>query len=556
MNLLNRHNLKENAPITRFLVIAVICLLLLALEFVLFTLRFDTASETINSMPYDLYGALWYAGKFLRIVIASLGALAIFGIPRIKSVRLLIDKSTNNPHYLRNLIVHFLFIVLFYSLSWLLLVAIPSGQQATNLGVYLYGLLWLLTGIISMLSLLLVIANHDFWRQLLKSEVSTLLAAGVAGILAQGIGYLVSTVWETLSTWTFVCAKLLLSVLYQNTISDLSNFELGVNDFSVSISPQCSGYEGMGLITAFLVAYLYLFRKQLRFPHVFSLFPASIVAIWLLNVVRIVVLIIIGDKLSPEIAISGFHSSAGWIIFVCLSVAIIIFSQKIDFFNKEDVQTTASLPATVAVDKALALIVPFVILLASILLATAFSAGFDWLYPLKVIACSLALWHYRQIYRRYKFELNPFAILIGIIVFGVWLVLVPTSAEVDGKFANSLFLQDSFVIYGWVFFRLVGASITVPIVEELAFRGYILTKLINKDVTLVVDGSFTWLSFLVSSVLFGLLHGDWLAGILAGMAFAYALYRRGQLFDAVLAHSVTNLLLSFYILYTGHWSLW
>ena len=36
-------------------------------------------------------------------------------------------------------------------------------------------------------------------------------------------------------------------------------------------------------------------------------------------------------------------------------------------------------------------------------------------------------------------------------------------------------------------------------------------------------GRFSWWSFLVSSACFGLLHGRWLAGVIAGMAYAVAL---------------------------------
>jgi hypothetical protein len=40
------------------------------------------------------------------------------------------------------------------------------------------------------------------------------------------------------------------------------------------------------------------------------------------------------------------------------------------------------------------------------------------------------------------------------------------------------------------------------------------------------------------------------------MGYAFALYRRGQLADAVVAHMTTNALLSLYILYTHEWSYW
>ena len=67
---------------------------------------------------------------------------------------------------------------------------------------------------------------------------------------------------------------------------------------------------------------------------------------------------------------------------------------------------------------------------------------------------------------------------------------------------------------------------------------------------------FSWVAFLVSSVLFGLLHGRWLAGVLAGMLYALAFYRRRSLGDAVAAHAVTNALIAAYVLSTGAWSMW
>jgi CAAX prenyl protease-like protein len=63
-------------------------------------------------------------------------------------------------------------------------------------------------------------------------------------------------------------------------------------------------------------------------------------------------------------------------------------------------------------------------------------------------------------------------------------------------------------------------------------------------------------SFLVSSVLFGALHGRWLAGTVAGMFYAWAMYRRGRLADAVVAHATTNALIAADVLILGYWNYW
>jgi CAAX prenyl protease-like protein len=99
--------------------------------------------------------------------------------------------------------------------------------------------------------------------------------------------------------------------------------------------------------------------------------------------------------------------------------------------------------------------------------------------------------------------------------------------------------------------------ITVPIAEELVFRGFIPRRISSVDFHTLPLGVFTWSSFLISSALFGAFHGKlWIAGVIAGMSFAVALYRRGSLGDAVQAHATTNGLIALYAFTTGQWSVW
>jgi len=46
-----------------------------------------------------------------------------------------------------------------------------------------------------------------------------------------------------------------------------------------------------------------------------------------------------------------------------------------------------------------ALLVPGLVLLATIMLSSALSSGFDRLYPLRVLTMAAALWSYRSVYR-------------------------------------------------------------------------------------------------------------------------------------------------------------
>jgi CAAX prenyl protease-like protein len=109
----------------------------------------------------------------------------------------------------------------------------------------------------------------------------------------------------------------------------------------------------------------------------------------------------------------------------------------------------------------------------------------------------------------------------------------------------------------WLVFRTVGAVVTVPIAEELAFRGYLLRRLVSSDFTSVSFERFDLWPVLVSSIAFGILHGDrLLAGIIAGLAYAAITRWRGRISDAVLAHATTNALIAASVLLAGEWQLW
>jgi CAAX prenyl protease-like protein len=176
---------------------------------------------------------------------------------------------------------------------------------------------------------------------------------------------------------------------------------------------------------------------------------------------------------------------------------------------------------------------------------------------MRVVLAGAALWYFRMPWMTLRWGWSWTAVGLGVAVFGLWLALEPAPPpDAGAAFTEALTGAGPWAATGWLIFRVLGTVVTVPLAEELAFRGFATRRLIAADFEAVPPGRFTWLSFLVSSVLFGLLHGRWLAGTLAGMAYALAMYRRGRLSDAVLAHALTNALLAAYVLATGSWWLW
>jgi CAAX prenyl protease-like protein len=181
---------------------------------------------------------------------------------------------------------------------------------------------------------------------------------------------------------------------------------------------------------------------------------------------------------------------------------------------------------------------------------------------LRVLVTSAVLWHFRGHYP----DLRGFwcsrgrgfgpALIIGVAAFALWTALEPRHTPADSEPVAAGLTSLGAGRAAWLVFRSVGSVLVVPLAEELAFRGFLTRRLIAADFTSVPTGWFTWTSFLISSVLFGVLHGRWIAGTLAGMLYAGAMYRRRSLADAVLAHATTNALITASVLATGSWSLW
>jgi exosortase/archaeosortase family protein len=102
--------------------------------------------------------------------------------------------------------------------------------------------------------------------------------------------------------------------------------------FAVHIAPACSGIEGIGLVSVFLAVYLWVYRRDLRFPQAYVLLPIGMLTIWLLNAVRIALLVLIGGW-APEAAVKGFHSVAGWLFFNAAVCGLAAASWRFKFFR-------------------------------------------------------------------------------------------------------------------------------------------------------------------------------------------------------------------------------
>jgi exosortase E/protease (VPEID-CTERM system) len=381
----------------------------------------------------------------------------------------------------------------------------------------------------------------------------TLVTAAAVGAAALAAGKITDRGWYPLGYLTLRVVAALVGLIASDPVSEPARFLVGTKRFSVEIARQCSGYQGIGLVWVFLGAYLWLFRGALRFPRALLLLPIGAVLVWLANAARIAALIAIGTWVSPAIALGGFHSYSGWLLFCAVALGLAAVARRARFFA---VATACDEPYD---NPTAAYLIPLVAGVATSMLTAAFSTGgLDAFYPLRVVATGGVLWFFWRKYRVLRWTVSWTAIAAGIVVFLLWIALEPRhpGTASAGTIPGALAHVPPGALAVWLLLRVVGSVVTTPLAEELAFRGYLTRRFIAADFETVPFSRFSWLSFLGSSLLFGAMHHRLLAGTLAGAVYALALYRRGELADPVVAHATTNAMIATYVLTTGTWSLW
>jgi CAAX prenyl protease-like protein len=189
--------------------------------------------------------------------------------------------------------------------------------------------------------------------------------------------------------------------------------------------------------------------------------------------------------------------------------------------------------------------------------------SFLFFYPVKTVAVAAIILFFRSRYVElrwrdlFSFPRTSLSILIGLAVFVLWI-------HMDWPFAtfgkpagyNPAIFEDRAIRTLFVASRLAGAILVVPVMEELFWRSFLIRYVMSPDFMKMPIGHFAWFSFILTTVLFGLEHNLWLAGMMAGVAYNLILYYTKSISQCITAHAVTNLCLGLYVLNTGAWNFW
>jgi CAAX prenyl protease-like protein len=215
----------------------------------------------------------------------------------------------------------------------------------------------------------------------------------------------------------------------------------------------------------------------------------------------------------------------------------------------------------------LSYIAPFLAFIGIMAVEKATGLPTAWLYPFRVLAVTAVLLAFSRAPLAVRPSRPLLSAALGAAVFALWIapdVLFGAGYRHHWLFRNALMGAAASSIpaalRGAIWFlavRTFSCTLLVPPVEELFWRGWLMRWFIDKDFWNVPLGTYAAGAFWMVALLFSTEHGPyWEVGLATGIVYNWWMVRTRNLTDCIVAHAVTNGLLSAYVLLTGQWQYW
>lgn len=183
----------------------------------------------------------------------------------------------------------------------------------------------------------------------------------------------------------------------------------------------------------------------------------------------------------------------------------------------------------------------------------------------------IMIWFWATYLRHFPMKVSPLSFIVGAVGIVLWVGICNLNIErtvlswvglekwAEVRVSFNPFQQiESDGIRGLFFgLRFTLLALLVPIAEELFLRGWFVRWFQNPEWQNVklkaigMNGLLVIIAYAVAT------HpGEALAAIVWFSLVSWLMLRTGNLWDCVVAHAVTNLLLGIYIVQTSSWHLW
>jgi uncharacterized protein len=198
-------------------------------------------------------------------------------------------------------------------------------------------------------------------------------------------------------------------------------------------------------------------------------------------------------------------------------------------------------------------------------------AKYPAVYTVKILLTLAALAVVWPGLRQFPFRVSAIAPLVGALGVVVWVgickleleanVLGPLGlADMIGLGKRSAFnpleqLSDTpLAAYGFLAVRFLGLVLVVPLIEEFFIRGFVMRYVIDADWWKVPFGTLTPAAIAAGTLLPVLMHpAELVAAAVWFSLITWLMHLTKNIWDCVVAHAVTNLLLGLWVLASDDW---
>jgi exosortase/archaeosortase family protein len=206
----------------------------------------------------------------------------------------------------------------------LLVCAYFAGRAVTNsVALGPTSLVLLQAGMLAALGLAFVdfaaaVFQTEYLRAFVRAFKREIPLAILAAIVCYALLMLFQSQWLIFSGSVSVILRAVLGLFYKTTLtySQSGRPIIQAADFSVAIDSPCSGIDSLFLFTAFFAGIYALDRHRIQKGRFVIWFVAGLIGVYIVNALRLFLLIIAGIHISPDFAVGLFHTHAGWLLFV------------------------------------------------------------------------------------------------------------------------------------------------------------------------------------------------------------------------------------------------
>lgn len=216
---------------------------------------------------------------------------------------------------------------------------------------------------------------------------------------------------------------------------------------------------------------------------------------------------------------------------------------------------------------------------------------YPWIYTLKIALTIGTMLLVSGGYREFPWKVSGLSFVVGVVGVVLWIGLCHLQLEVKllrpvDRFLGKLLLgsdaespgigimsiigagerpafnpleqlsDNPIWAYLFLAIRFTGLALVVPVIEEFFLRGFLMRYVMEPNWWKVPFGEVNRTAVIIGTAVPMLMHpGELLAALVWFTMVTWLMVRTRNIWDCVVAHVVTNLLLGIYVVTTGNWQL-